>query len=130
MTSLVMAKQVIKRFYSKYEVFILPVIKFLIGLICLSIINNRLGYMSRLNTFVIVLMVALMCSFMPLNFTVFVSALFVLGHIYSLSLECFIVIAALFLILFLLYFRFSPKDTIAVLLTPVCFILKIPYVMP
>ncbi len=130
MTSLVMAKQVIKRFYSKYEVFILPVIKFLIGLICLSIINSRLGYMSRLNTFVIVLMVALMCSFMPLNFTVFVAALFVLGHIYSLSLECFIVIAALFLVLFLLYFRFSPKDTIAVLLTPICFILKIPYVMP
>ena len=35
-----------------------------------------------------------------------------------------------FLLLFILYFRFSPRDTIAVLLTPLCFILKIPYVMP
>ena len=86
--------------------------------------------MSQLNSFVIVLMVALMCSFMPLNFTVFVAALFVLGHIYKLSLECLLVVGALFLILFLLYFRFSPKDTIAVLLTPICFILNIPYVMP
>ncbi len=130
MTSLVMAKQALKRFYSKYEVFVLPVIKFLIGLVCLMIINKRLGYMSQLNSFVIVLMVALMCSFMPLNFTVFIAAVFVLGHIYKLSLECFLVVAALFVILFLLYFRFSPRDTIAVLLTPVCFVLKIPYVMP
>ncbi len=130
MTSLVMAKQALKRFYSKYEVFVLPVIKFLIGLVCLMIINKRLGYMSQLNSFVIVLMVSLMCSFMPLNFTVFIAAVFVLGHIYKLSLECFLVVAALFVILFLLYFRFSPRDTIAVLLTPVCFVLKIPYVMP
>ncbi|MCR5595134.1 MAG: hypothetical protein K6G12_04755 [Lachnospiraceae bacterium] len=130
MTSLVMAKQMIKRFYSKYEAYVLPVIKFLISMICLLIINGRLGYMSQLNNFVIVLMVSLMCSFMPLNFTVFIAAMFVLGHMYKLSLECFLVVGALFLILFLLYFRFSPNDTIAVLLTPICFILKIPYVMP
>jgi len=125
-----MAKQMIKRFYSKYEAYVLPVIKFLISMICLLIINGRLGYMSQLNNFVIVLMVSLMCSFMPLNFTVFIAAMFVLGHMYKLSLECFLVVGALFLILFLLYFRFSPNDTIAVLLTPICFILKIPYVMP
>ena len=130
MTSLVMARQMIKRFYSKYEAFVLPIIKFLIGLVCLLIINSRLGYMSQLNNFVIVLMVALMCSFMPLNFTVFVAAVFVLGHMYKLSLECLLVVGALFTILFLLYFRFSPRDTIAVLLTPICFIMKIPYVMP
>ena len=125
-----MARQMIKRFYSKYEAFVLPIIKFLIGLICLLIINGRLGYMSQLNSFVIVLMVALMCSFMPLNFTVFVAAVFVLGHMYKLSLECLLVVGALFMILFLLYFRFSPNDTIAVLLTPICFIMKIPYIMP
>jgi len=130
MASLVMAKQVMKKLYSKYEAFVLPLVKFLVGLVCLLIINGRLGYMSQINSFAIVLIVALMCSFMPLNFTVFVSAIFVLLHIYKMSLECVLVVGALFLILFLLYFRFSPKDTIAVLLTPICFILKIPYVMP
>jgi hypothetical protein len=67
---------------------------------------------------------------MPLNFTVFVAAVFVLGHMYKLSLECLLVVGALFVILFLLYFRFSPKDMIAVLLTPITFILHIPYIMP
>mgnify|MGYP005878985721 CR=1 FL=1 len=44
---------------------------------------------------------------------------------------CLLLLAAvLLLVLFLLYFRFSPKDTIVVLLTPMSFILGIPYVMP
>ena len=41
-----------------------------------------------------------------------------------------VLIAILLLVLFLLYFRFSPKDTIVVLLTPMSFILGIPYIMP
>ena len=80
MTPFVMARQAIKSFYSKYEAFVYPVIKFLIGLVCLLIINKKLGYMPRLNNFAIVLMAALACSFMPLNFTVFVSAIFVLMY--------------------------------------------------
>lgn len=130
MTSLVMAKQMVKKFYGKYEAFVLPLMKFLVGLICILIINSRLGYMEQLNSFALVMIVALMCSFMPWNFMVFISAVFVLLHIYKMSLECVLVVGALFIVLFLLYFRFSPKDTIAVLLTPICFILKIPYVMP
>ena len=33
-------------------------------------------------------------------------------HMYALSLECAVVTLVLLLVLFLLYFRFSPKDTI------------------
>lgn len=130
MTSLIIAKQVVKNFYGKYEVYIQPVLKFLLGLLCLIIINKKMGYMTQLTSGAVVLVVALMCSFMPLNFIVFAATAFVLLHMYKLSLECAIVLAALFLILFLLYFRFSPRDTIAVLLTPISFILNVPYVMP
>ena len=35
-----------------------------------------------------------------------------------------------FFLMFLLYFRYSPRDSLAVLLTPICFVLKIPYLMP
>jgi len=78
----------------------------------------------------IVLIVALMCSFMPMNFIVFVSAAFVVLHMYALSLECAAITLVVFLILFLLYLRFSPKDTLVVVLTPMTFALGIPYVMP
>ncbi len=39
-------------------------------------------------------------------------------------------IGAGLLLLFLLYLRFSPKDTLVVLLLPLCFLMRIPYVIP
>lgn len=130
MTSLLIVKQTIKKLYSKYEIYFVPLLKLIFMLISLSLINHNLGYMTRLNSMPIVLIAALMCSFMPMNFMVIVAAAFVMLHIYQLSLECAVVVGVLFLLMFLLYFRFSPKDTIAVLLTPICFVCHVPYVMP
>ncbi len=130
MTTLLVAKQYIKTFISKYEVYLKPLLKFLVALVSLMMINGKIGYMNRLDNMAVVLMVALMCSFMPMNFIVFVAAAFVVLHMYALSLECAVITLVVFLVLFLLYFRFSPKDTLVVLLTPVCFSIGIPYVIP
>ena len=130
MTTLLVAKQYMKLFYSKYEIYITPFLKFLLSFISLMLINSHLGYMAGIDRMSIVLIVALMCSFMPTNFIVIMAALFTLLHLYAFSLECTIVIGAAFMLMFLLYFRFSPKDTAVVVLTPICFLLKIPYVMP
>lgn len=130
MTTLLVAKQYIKLFYSKFEIYITPFLKFLLAFVALLQINSHLGYMAAIDRMPVVLVVALMCSFMPQNFTVIMAALFVMLHLYSFSLECTIVIGVAFVLMFLLYFRFSPKDTAVVVLTPICFLLKIPYVVP
>lgn len=130
MTTLLVAKQYIKNFISKYEVYLKPLMKLIVALTAMMMINGQIGYMRRLDDISIVLIVALMCSFMPMNFIIFVAALFTVLHLYALSLECAVIVLVLFLVMFLLYFRFSPKDTLVVLLTPMCFILKIPYAMP
>lgn len=51
-------------------------------------------------------------------------------HLYSFSLECAAVVGAGFLLMFLLYLRFSPKDTLVVVFMPICFLLKVPYIVP
>lgn len=130
MTTLLIAKQYIRNFINKYEVYLKPVLKLVVALISLMMINGKIGYMHKLDNVSIVLMVALMCSFMPMNFIVFVAAAFTVLHMYALSLECAVITLVLFLVMFLLYIRFSPKDTLVVLLTPLCFMLKIPYVIP
>ena len=130
MTSLLVAKQYIKKFYAKFEVYLIPMMKFLLSLISLLLINRGLGFMERINDSTVVLVAALMCSFMPMNFIVVIAAAFVLLHVYALSLECTIVVLAAFMLMFLLYFRFSPRDTAVVLLTPICFLLHIPYIIP
>ena len=130
MTNLLVLREQLKKFYGKYELYITPALKSLLALVTILMINASIGYMSELKNIAVVLILALMCSFLPLNFIVVIAAAVTLGHLYKLSLECAVVALAVFLVLFVLYFRFSPHDTLAVLFTPLCFILKIPYVIP
>lgn len=130
MTNLLVMKEYLKHFYSKYEIYIQPVAKFLLAFVSLQLINSKLGFMGAIDHVAIVLVVALMCSFLPRTFIVLFSALFILLHLYEMGIECAIVALVLFLVMFLLYFRFASKDVLAVVLTPICFALKIPYVIP
>ena len=130
MTELLLAKEKLKTFVGRYEVYLKPLGKFLLALFALLMINASTGYMERLNNASIVLIIALMCSFMSMNFTIICSAGFIVAHFYALSMECALVALILFLVLALVYFRFSPRDAVIVLLLPMCFFLKIPYVIP
>lgn len=130
MTTLLVAKQIMLTLYGKYEVYITPVIKFILAMITLAMVNSHLGYMESIDKLAVVLIISLMCSFMPMGFIVVAAAAFVLLHLYAFSLECAAIIGAAFMLMFLLYLRFSPKDTLVVVLTPICFVLHVPYVMP
>lgn len=116
--------------YSRFETYITPVGRFILALISLIMINSGLGYMEKLSNIVIVLVVAIIAAFLPLNFTIVIDALFILLHLYSLSIQVAAVIGLVFLLMFVLYFRFTPKEAIAVVITPIFFALKIPYVVP
>lgn len=130
MTNLLVFREQLRKFYSKFEIYLTPVFKFLMALVTLVTINSRIGYMSELKKTTVVLVLALLCSVLPMNFIVLVAAAVTLGHLYKFSMECALVALVVFLLLFILYFRFSSKDTVAVLFTPFCFILKMPYLMP
>ena len=123
MTALLEIKQAIRKFYIKNEVYITYLWKFLLALISIAVINNKLGYMSSLNNIAIVLMASLLCAILPANFIVFIAAVFIIGHLFALAPECAVIALIVFALMFLLYFRFSPKDTLAVLLTPLLFFL-------
>ena len=86
--------------------------------------------MSRLTNPGIALVLALMCSFLPLNVTAVFGALLILGHMYALSLEAFAITFVLFVLMLLLFFRTAPKYGYLLLVTPLAFGLKIPYVIP
>ena len=62
MTSLLELKQYIIRFYSKNETYLSYVWKFVMALITIGIINNKLGFMQPLNNIAIVLMASLLCA--------------------------------------------------------------------
>nr|WP_296473043.1 hypothetical protein [uncultured Acetatifactor sp.] len=130
MTVLLEMKERIKLIYSKYEAFIVPVLKFLLAFITFSTLNSRMGYMTRIDDMRIMLIAALTCSFLPVGLMVLMAAVFSLMHMYALSMEVALVGLCMYLIMYLLFFRFSPKDSLVVVLTPLLFSMKIPYVVP
>lgn len=137
MTELLEIREKIKLFYSRFEVFILPVAKFLLAFVALNTLNDRMGYMTQLegriaqlDNIAVVLIVSLMCSFLPVACIIFFSVVFSLLYMYALSIEVALVAFCLYLVMFLLFFRFSPKDSLVVVVTPLLFALRVPYVVP
>lgn len=120
----------VANFMSKFDAYLVPLGKFILAMVAFCVINSKFGFMGKAAKFPIALILALFCSFMPMNMIVIIGALLTLLHAYALSMECAIVLFVVYVIMFLLYFRFSPKDTIAAVLTPICFAFKIPYVIP
>lgn len=130
MTTILLVKEWMKRFYGKFDVYVTAVLKFLGALLAIMLINANIGYMERLKSGAIVAVVALLCSIIPAGGIVLICALFVLAHFYTVSLELAAVTLVVFLLMFFLYIRFDSALGYIVLLTPVLFWLKIPYLMP
>lgn len=130
MTELLELRDKIKVIYAKYEVFIQPVIKMLLAFMALNFVNGQLGYMTRLDNVALVLIVGLACSFLPTAAIAFFAIIFSLLHMYALAMEVAVVGLCVYLMMFLLFFRFCKKQSLVLVLTPLLFMLKIPYVIP
>ncbi|MCM1283713.1 MAG: hypothetical protein NC180_09820 [Muribaculaceae bacterium] len=130
MTKILEIRDRMIRFYGKYETYLFPVVKFILAFLIFSTINANIGYMERISTLTVALVLSLVCAVFPVYAMIWFVVLIVLADLYALSLEAAVTALVLFAVLLLVYFRFSPKDGIAALLTPVCFHFHIPYVMP
>ena len=118
MTKLLEMKDQLIRFYSKYENYLFPAVKFVIAFVLFATINHDLGFMAKISTWPVALVLAVVCAILPVNAIIWI------------SMEVAVTTLILFAALFFLYFRFAPKDGIVAVLTPVCFKLRISYVMP
>lgn len=130
MSSIIQLKNTINKIYSQFAVYINPLLKFILALIVFFVINSKMGYMEKITGGSIVLLVALFCSFMPMAFMALLEGVFILMHFYALSMEMAIVAAAVLFMMFILFLRFTPKEGVVVLLMPIFFILKVPYLLP
>ena len=130
MTTLLEIRDTIIKFVGKYEAFVTPVCKFLAALSAILIIDGRIGYESTLASPLLAVIFALFCALIPMNITAILLLLYILVQLYSLALEAAAVGLVLVLIVFLMYFRYSPKDSVLLVLTPLCSAMGIPYLLP
>ena len=132
MSNLLEIRDQIKRIYGRYEFAILPVLKFMLAFWMLSIVSGKLGYMYQLDNLGLILIAALLCSFLPTGFVIFFAVVLSMAHMYALSLEVAIVGLAVFLILIVLLFRLGGQsgDSLIIVFTVLFATMKIPYLIP
>ena len=130
MTKIFEIKDKVFRFCAEYETYLRYVYKFVVALTLFCVLNNSIGFMEKISTFPVALLLALICCLLPQNVTILVAGVLVVLNLYALSLEVALVAFLIFAVIFLLYFRFSPQDGMLFLLTPIMFKLGIPYILP
>lgn len=130
MASILELKEKMIRFYGKNEAYLVPVLKFVLGFVLFMMINMNIGYMERISNAPVALVLAALCSVMPVNVMMILATAVVLLDMYALSLEVFLVAFVLFFLVYLVYYRFTPKHGYDVLLSAVCCRMNIPYIMP
>ncbi len=130
MKTLLEIRERLKIFLGKYDRYIYPVLKFVLALVTFLLLNSHVGFMKKLDNPGIAFVLAILCAFLPINVTVVFAAILILLHAYALSLEVFAITLVIFAIMLLLFFSTAPKFGYVLLLTPLAFVLKIPYFVP
>ncbi len=130
MMKLLVLRDKFKSIYNAYGFYIDCILKFALALISLITINNKVGFMNLLKNPVVMIVISLVCAFIPKAMVALVVMLCLLGHLSALSLEVTALVLIVMIVMYLLFFRFSPKESVTLLLMPILFSLKIPYVMP
>ena len=130
MIGLLVFKEKLKQFYGKYNIYIVPVVRFLVGFLTFWLINANVGFMTKLKNPLIPVVMGLIASFIPYGVTAFLAGIFILIHVSQVSLEIALIIFVFMLAVTVLYYGFRPGDGYLLLLTPLLFFLRIPYVVP
>ena len=130
MTALLELKQKIKEIYGQYEMYILPVMKFVLALVYFLWINANMGYMSRLNNVFLVLILALICSILPSSAMMYIGFVLILVHSYALGIEIAAFMLVLILLMMIFFLRFSGEQNVTFVFTPLSFAFSLPALLP
>lgn len=130
MSTLLVWKERLQKLYASYSVYILKGIQFVMGILIFGLINYNIGFMKMASSVLCTIGLAVICTFLPMLVMTMAAALLILVHFYALSLPIAIVSAVIFLLMYIFYFRFTPKKSWLVLVAALAFGLKIPFVIP
>lgn len=130
MSTLLVWREKLQEIYAKYSTYILKALQLILGLVLFGLINANIGFMKMASSVFCTVGLAVICTFFPMIIMVTAAAALILVHFYSLSLPIAVVSLIIFLIMYIFYFRFTPKKAWLVLISALAFGLKIPLVVP
>ncbi|MDO4616825.1 MAG: hypothetical protein Q4B03_05150 [Lachnospiraceae bacterium] len=120
----------LKNLYAEYDRYILAVVKYAMALFTFISVNRMLGYMDLLNSVLVILLLAAVCTILPWNATPVLGIALVILHCFALGLEIGACAVVLYLILLIFYFRFVPDDGLALTLMSALGSIGFPGIVP
>ncbi len=130
MDSIFVLREKLQELYAKNSRIFDKVIQFVIAVLTFYLINDNVGFMKAASSPIVTFALAVICTFFPIIITVIFATGLILAHMFAVSLSVLAVTALVFLIMYIFYFRLTPKMALVVLLTPLAFMFKVPYVIP
>ncbi len=130
MAEMLEIKQRIKLFFEKYEMYIMPVLKFILALVFFLWINSILGYSEIMSSIFVVLVLSLLCAILPINAIVYLGMFLVLGQCYAIGWEVAAMALILMLLMIILCLRFCSDVNITFVFTPLTLQLSVPAALP
>ena len=136
MDHILFAREVTVKFIKRFEVFIMPLIKFLLGYFVFNQIL-AIGYVhsafepfsDMLHSMLLNTLLALMFTIMPmnLNWLVIITAITIQ---FSVNIELATAVFLFLFFIFLFYARMAQRESILVLVTIIAFHFNVPYLIP
>lgn len=130
MSTLLVWREKLQRIYALYSIYIQKTLQFVTGLVLFWSINSNIGFMKPASSVFCTLGMAVICTFLPMTVTVLAATALILVHFYALSLPIALVALVFFILMYIFYFRFTPKKAWLVVLSGLAFSLKIPFIIP
>lgn len=130
MIGLLVFKERLKAFYGRHSFIVDAVRKFFFSLVVFILLNHNLGFHEFLKSPLVLLAVSFLCAFLPVSVMTCLAAVFMMIHLYSVSLELTVITGILVLAVSILYSGFQPGNSVVMVVTPMLFFLKVPFVVP
>lgn len=130
MTSLLTIRDNLKSLFGRYDFVLTPIAKFVLAMIIFTSMNQRFHNISILGNRLLVMMVCIVCAFIPIEFTATVASLLLILQTAKVSLDVGLLTVAFVIIGYCAYMRFFPKMGVIVFLVPVFYACHIAYALP
>ncbi|MBO4415141.1 MAG: hypothetical protein J5824_04065 [Lachnospiraceae bacterium] len=106
------------KLYQKGRFIINPLVRFFVAFLVFRGINNNIGYDTRFTGTTITLLLSVVCAVLPSGMTVFLAMVLSLLHVLKVSIFVAPLLLILYIILYAMLMRFSPKQAIVSVLIP------------
>ena len=123
-------REKLKVIYQKFGMYLNLIFKFVFGLVVFFTIKSAIGYDATVSSTPVILALSLVTAFVPSGLFAFICMAVVLVDVYKMSSILALFVLLIFLIMYFLVLRYTPKCGYVLVGMPVLLYYGMPYFMP